>query len=412
MQKIFFTLILFVSTSLGLQAQEVKTITYENGNVYVGEVNAYNQPHGKGEMTYSDGVYEGEWKDNNRSGYGKWTGKDGGTYEGEFSSNAANGKGKYKWPNGNSYEGEIANWQQTGQGKFYWADGGYHDGAFLNNNRHGFGKTVFPDGKVAEGFWENNNLKQKITPIKWTYSKTENTVMQDLEFLVNDALYGFPKSTGSLKSNDWSGRKYHPYKVIGGSSTTAALIYQPAKEKTKYNEASNELFYFEQEFQKDGEHYKFAADTLSQILEELAKGNGLTKKELKNKDEKVFVGKSKEYSYEINNKPLFSYHIPPSGNIHFRIYSSYRPADVKVENRLGYMVFSYSGFNKLWAVPVYGDKMGDVKTIAEQAYQSTGLSDNNYQYTWMPDYSFYNIQQRYKSTYKNNIQEMNGYYID
>lgn len=140
---------------------EKSTIKYSDGSTFEGEVNADNQAHGKGKRTYSDGVYIGDFLNDNKHGKGKWTGNDGGTFEGDFASNSATGKGKYNWPNGDSYEGEVANWWRTGKGKYTWKNGDVYEGDFLNNLHHGKGKKTYADGKVEDGIWENGIFKGK-----------------------------------------------------------------------------------------------------------------------------------------------------------------------------------------------------------------------------------------------------------
>ena len=62
-----------------------ETVIYPNGYTYEGDWKD-GQKHGKGKYTdYADGdTYEGEWKDGTQHGQGKITYTDGGTYEGEW----------------------------------------------------------------------------------------------------------------------------------------------------------------------------------------------------------------------------------------------------------------------------------------------------------------------------------------
>ena len=50
--------------------------------------------HGKGVITYADGsIYEGEFKDNLKNGYGSYAYQNGEKYNGEFLNEMRHGKG-------------------------------------------------------------------------------------------------------------------------------------------------------------------------------------------------------------------------------------------------------------------------------------------------------------------------------
>ena len=50
-------------------------------------------------------IYDGEWKGNNRDGWGVQTWKDGARYEGEWLYNKAHGKGMFFHVDGDIFEG-------------------------------------------------------------------------------------------------------------------------------------------------------------------------------------------------------------------------------------------------------------------------------------------------------------------
>ena len=59
-------------------------------------------------IKYSNGdVYEGNWKDDFKHGYGKMTWADGAVYEGNYKEGVKHGYGKMTWADGDVYEG---NW--------------------------------------------------------------------------------------------------------------------------------------------------------------------------------------------------------------------------------------------------------------------------------------------------------------
>lgn len=67
--------------------------------------------------------YEGEWKDNQRSGYGIYKWKDGNRFEGEWANNIRNGKGRMFVPSGEYMEGTWENDKAVGPYIIYTKDG-------------------------------------------------------------------------------------------------------------------------------------------------------------------------------------------------------------------------------------------------------------------------------------------------
>lgn len=173
------------------------TITYSNGDVYVGEM-SNGFPNGQGKMSYYNGdiyegsyvngviegkgkftyaggdVYEGDFKDGGSTGIGVYTEADGTTHEGPFTDNMKNGifkttygdgsvfegnyvndaktgAGKYTFASGDVYEGNFENDRFSGQGTYTWANGEKYTGAFNDGQMTGWGKYEWPSGRVLEG---------------------------------------------------------------------------------------------------------------------------------------------------------------------------------------------------------------------------------------------------------------------
>ena len=59
------------------------------------------------------------------------------------------------------YEGEYQNDLKHGWGVYKWADGKHFEGEWMNGKQHGKGKIVMPDGKVLHG------LLNEGKRIKW-----------------------------------------------------------------------------------------------------------------------------------------------------------------------------------------------------------------------------------------------------
>jgi hypothetical protein len=98
-----------------------------------------------------DDVYEGEWKDDTRHGWGKSTYANGDIYEGEWKNNKRHGHGEYTRLNGSVYEGGWKDDMFHGQGKCTLANGVTYEGEWVNNHLHGQGKCTYSNGDVYIG---------------------------------------------------------------------------------------------------------------------------------------------------------------------------------------------------------------------------------------------------------------------
>ncbi|XP_057680157.1 MORN repeat-containing protein 3-like [Corythoichthys intestinalis] len=91
--------------------------------------------HGHGSFFDVHATYEGEWSEDNRSGWGRLTYKCGDLYEGEWLWDKEHGMGVIQFANGNWYEGSWRNGKKNGHGKFYYADKGIiYDGLWVDGD--------------------------------------------------------------------------------------------------------------------------------------------------------------------------------------------------------------------------------------------------------------------------------------
>lgn len=84
------------------------------------------------------------------NGYGTYVYSNG-YYQGYFRNGKRHGHGKYTWANGNVYEGDYQNGKRTGQGIFYYRNGDIYNGGFENNLKHGQGTYFWKDTKYFQG---------------------------------------------------------------------------------------------------------------------------------------------------------------------------------------------------------------------------------------------------------------------
>ncbi len=129
-----------------------KTIRYDNGDVYVGDISGVNR-NGNGKMTFAatGDVYEGLFVDDKMTGNGKMTYANGDVYEGAMIDSKKHGYGKFTFAGGNSYEGTYDQDVMSGYGVFTWSSGAKYEGYFEGDIKSGEGKMTFAGGDVYEG---------------------------------------------------------------------------------------------------------------------------------------------------------------------------------------------------------------------------------------------------------------------
>lgn len=221
----------------------------------------------------------------------------------------------------------------------------------------------------------------------------------DLAYLIADAANGFPQTFNSFKEKNIYNRVYTVKKSLFGLTNKGALLYTPPKEKTKYNEAEDETFLFSQGFKPEEALYDFIKDSLEIIFDATAKEAGLKKDKIK--PPKGYKKAWDEYIYSSNNKPAFGFiKYNQSKDIWVRIYSPYRPKDIAPPMKtLGCIVISLGSFTYKYVAPVYGQSLDEVTntaSLAEKAFRNSGIVEKDYQYTWYPNKTFYDIQQMFK----------------
>ena len=174
-------------------------------SIYEGDVNINNERHGFGRLTTTKGVILGEWRNDQFTGWGRETRRNGKIlegkyingyvegkgilrnnkgnsyigdfsnskrhgigvldtnkihYEGEFKNDKLNGKGKITFKNeGHYYEGDFENNEINGYGTFKWKNGDCYTGQMLNGKMHGLGRYRYNTGQVFEGTYANG-IKQ------------------------------------------------------------------------------------------------------------------------------------------------------------------------------------------------------------------------------------------------------------
>ncbi|CUE94369.1 phosphatidylinositol-4-phosphate 5-kinase, putative [Bodo saltans] len=112
---------------------------------------------GPGSFHYGGGeVFEGRWRNNQRSGLGGLYLPSGFSYEGQFKEDEPSGKGIETFPGGERYVGEFKKGKPHGHGVMYYVDNGSHyDGEWDDGEKHGKGVIFYDNGDVFEGTWDH-----------------------------------------------------------------------------------------------------------------------------------------------------------------------------------------------------------------------------------------------------------------
>ena len=128
---------------------------------YIGEWSS-NKMNGKGILYYRNGKknYEGHFLNDKKHGKGRlYDENERIIYNGDFSDDIKQGKGILYHKNGKKeYEGEFNNDNYHGNGKLYYEDGKKEfEGNFENGKKNGDGKFFDKNGNFLEGKWKEDN---------------------------------------------------------------------------------------------------------------------------------------------------------------------------------------------------------------------------------------------------------------
>ena len=129
-----------------------------------------------GRMIYSDAsVYLGEWYKDIPNGYGVLISKEIGSIKGYWLDSKIHGKGFEIMTNGNTYRGDYINGRKEGKGVFVWKEGNMYIGDFKDNKMEGHGVLLYDitekpkselkfesfNGKKYKGAFQNNLMNGK-----------------------------------------------------------------------------------------------------------------------------------------------------------------------------------------------------------------------------------------------------------
>ena len=155
-----------------------KTVHYADGEKYEGEIKN-NKRSGYGINYYPNGnKYEGWWENDLKHGTGTFFFNDGSLYVGQWVNNKKNGIGTIYYKSGDKYYGNFIQGEKNGKGLFISKDNNRFIGNFKNNKKDGKGIMYYnKNKKLSKEIWDKGILiSSKIISLNINNEKAENTM--------------------------------------------------------------------------------------------------------------------------------------------------------------------------------------------------------------------------------------------
>lgn len=170
----------------------------------------YEHFTGKAEKKFNDGVYNGEFLDGNRQGYGIMSYNDGASYNGNWYYDDFEGQGTYIWSSGDKYVGEFQKGWRHGHGVYVWTNGDKYVGQLEKNKRHGKGKMDYASGGWYEGDWVDDVWHGQGTIIYDNGDQYQGAVSNGKR---NGYGIIFYKETGNKYDGNWEEGMYEGFGI-------------------------------------------------------------------------------------------------------------------------------------------------------------------------------------------------------
>jgi len=139
----------------------------ENEVTYIGEKkNSFKEGYGIFNIP-NETKCEGEFKNDSFEGFGIAIFANGGRFEGEWEKSDIK-LGTYYYPKGDIYEGEFKDSEKEGYGIFYYSDGTIYEGEWKSNHPEGYGIFYCSNGDIYETEWKDCKLiRKRILGSSW-----------------------------------------------------------------------------------------------------------------------------------------------------------------------------------------------------------------------------------------------------
>ena len=133
--------------------------------VYIGQINSSNgELEGRAVFFWNNGIkYIGYFSKNEPNGKGFIVDKNNKLiFNGNFINNNKNGYGILKYGNGDQYKGNFSNDKLEGNGEYHFSNGDTWDGVFQNNMKNGIGIMIKQNGDIFLTQYENDNFLGEV----------------------------------------------------------------------------------------------------------------------------------------------------------------------------------------------------------------------------------------------------------
>ena len=134
------------------------SVTYQNGDIYRGELSIKGNKHGLGIMFYANGnILQARWANNQANGSGYLVSPEGTEMIGIWKNNLLQGKkNKIRFASGTEYKGNTECGKIRGQGAMKYSCGDVYEGTWVNNELNGYADIKYQDGNTYQGFMLNH----------------------------------------------------------------------------------------------------------------------------------------------------------------------------------------------------------------------------------------------------------------
>jgi len=185
----------------GKKSGKGKMESFSTKSIYEGEFKD-DMKEGYGIEKYNDGsIYKGYYRQNLKQGMGILSLKKeklNSIYEGEFKKDKIWGKGKFIWDNKKQYEGDWENNEISGFGVLT-ENGINHIGYFSHDKKEGYGASFYTDKKfIILGKWINDLIEGIAIIFSMNYNNINDL---DKDNNVSEEKIVFMKEGNIIKSN-------------------------------------------------------------------------------------------------------------------------------------------------------------------------------------------------------------------
>ena len=172
-----------------------------------------NLRHGYGSMKYASGnSYEGEWRDDKKSGTGLMVWRDvDEVYSGEWLRDQPHGLGEHIWGDSGShsvkketcniYRGNFVQGRREGLGTFFYMNGSQYTGEWVEDMKQGEGLFLYADGRIFGGLFHQNRMITDFAKDESSAPRATEAVNPQFKLNISDVFDSYPNLLTSTKAS-------------------------------------------------------------------------------------------------------------------------------------------------------------------------------------------------------------------